>query len=130
MKILIYIGAGSFLGGIARYALTRFVSVGLDGSVPYGTLAVNVLGCFLLGVIYELSANYVDMPTELKLMMTVGFCGGFTTFSTFMAENMTMISLSRYAQCAVYAAASLLLGFAAMWSGHRLVQLVINQKWI
>ena len=130
MKMLIYIGTGSFLGGVARYMLTRYVAAGIVGAVPYGTLAVNVLGCMLLGAIYELSNYYVDMPLEIKLMLAVGFCGGFTTFSTFMAENMAMLSMNKLLQCATYAAASLLLGFVAMWAGHRMVQWLICQKWI
>lgn len=84
----------------------------------------------LLGAIYELSNYYVDMPLEIKLMLAVGFCGGFTTFSTFMAENMAMLSMNKLLQCATYAAASLLLGFVAMWAGHRMVQWLICQKWI
>lgn len=86
LKSLMIVGCGSFVGGALRYLLTRTVQNWIDGWMPAGTLAVNVLGCLLIGLFCGLSQEW--MPQSLKLFLTVGFCGGFTTFSTFMNENM------------------------------------------
>lgn len=89
LKSLMIVGCGSFAGGALRYLLTRTVQNWFDGWMPAGTLAVNVLGCLLIGLFCGLSQEW--MPQSLKLFLTVGFCGGFTTFSTFMNENMQML---------------------------------------
>lgn len=81
LKSLMIVGCGSFVGGALRYLLTRTVQNWFDGCMPAGTLAVNVLGCLLIGLFCGLSQEW--MPQSLKLFLTVGFCGGFTTFSTF-----------------------------------------------
>ncbi|MCM1022174.1 MAG: fluoride efflux transporter CrcB [Muribaculum sp.] len=124
IKTLIYIGLGSFAGGIARYCMTRFVSGAFEYNLPLGTLAVNIAGCFLLGLLTQLLTSWQTVSPELKLMLTVGFCGGFTTFSTFVAEWYAMLSATRYMIGVGYAALSLVLGLMALWLGTRLAHLI------
>ncbi len=82
---LVFLGGGA--GSIARYMVTKLVSDRMGG-IPFGTLAVNLIGCFLIGVIYAALQKYsIGNQTEIKLLLATGFCGGFTTFSAFTYEN-------------------------------------------
>ncbi len=82
---LVFLGGGA--GSVARYIVTKLVSNRMGG-LPFGTLAVNLIGCFLIGVIYAALQKYsIGNQTEIKLLLATGFCGGFTTFSAFAYEN-------------------------------------------
>ena len=121
LKSLMIVGGGSFVGGALRYLLTRTVQNWFDGCMPAGTLAVNVLGCLLIGLFCGLSQ--VWMPQSLKLFLTVGFCGGFTTFSTFMNENMQMLRISDAAGMCLNVVVSLVAGFVALYAGYQAARL-------
>ena len=84
LRTLLFIGMGSFIGGIARFLLARWVQGGTGSSFPFGTLAVNVLGCLAIGLLYGIFERGNLMNPDLRLFLTVGLCGGFTTFSTFV----------------------------------------------
>lgn len=86
IKTLLFVGLGSFLGGISRFGLTRWVQSHGTGDFPYGTLVVNLLGCLLIGVFYGWFDRARIFDPDLRLLLTVGFCGGFTTFSTFATK--------------------------------------------
>lgn len=117
IRTLIFIGMGSCLGGIARYLLTRWVQESTSSSFPYGTLAVNLLGCLAIGMLYGLFDRHGWMGPELRAFLVVGFCGGFTTFSTFALENFAMLRDGNWVPAALYAGASLVLGIGAVWLG-------------
>ena len=90
IKMLMMVGLGSFAGGILRFLLSRFVQVNSASSFPWGTAAVNLLGCFILGALYGLFDR--NLPhTETRLFLTAGLCGGFTTFSTLMNESFLLL---------------------------------------
>ena len=89
-KILI-VGLGGFFGSAARYAIVKLVDGKLNGLLPFGTLTVNIVGSFLLGVIYMLAIRKAGLSEEGRLFLGVGFCGGFTTFSAFALENFTLL---------------------------------------
>lgn len=80
-KTLLCVGAGSFVGGMARYGLTRWVSAGNFTHLPLGTMVVNVAGCLFIGLLYGWFERADVLSPEWRLFLTVGFCGGFTTFS-------------------------------------------------
>ena len=124
LRTLLIIGAGSFFGGIARFLLTRFVQTNVQSVFPWGTLAVNVAGCLFIGILYGLSERGNLMNPELRMFLTIGFCGGFTTFSTFVNENFLMLSQQQYLQFSAYALLSLALGLAAVYLGHLLVRAI------
>lgn len=118
MKMVLYIALGGSLGSVLRYLLSRLFSTGF----PLGTMAVNIIGCFLIGFFYGLFAKYTSISPELKALLTVGFCGGFTTFSTFMNDCSRLASLGEYLQVSLYIAISLIVGFAAVYFGQKIWQ--------
>lgn len=122
MWTLFYIGAGSFLGGVARYGVARLLGMWPEISSFWGTFAANVVGCLLIGVIYGMMQRFNVMNDNLRLFMTVGFCGGFTTFSTFINENYSILSEGRYLQMALYAGGSLMAGLIAVHFGYLLTR--------
>lgn len=82
LKNILLIGAGGFIGSISRYLLSRFVEVRIFTSFPLGTFAVNVIGCFIIGILYGLIIKGSTTP-EIRFLLVTGFCGGFTTFQPF-----------------------------------------------
>lgn len=86
------VGIGSGIGGMVRYSLGRIINTSTTGIFPWSTLAVNLTGCLIIGVIYGIADRGINIDSGLKLFLTVGFCGGFTTFSTFAHENYLLFS--------------------------------------
>lgn len=104
---LVFLGSG--LGGVCRWG----TSMWLNGNYPFGTLAVNVMGCFLIGALSKL----LPCDANLKLLFITGFCGGFTTFSTFINENFLMMRGTQLFISIGYILLSIMLGLIAAWGG-------------
>ena len=113
--ILVAVGGG--LGSAARYLASKWIQNTVLSAFPLGTLMVNVGGCLLIGLLCGLSQRGVLQNSELKLFLTVGFCGGFTTFSTFMNENLGLLRTGQLLTTALYAGLSLALGLLAVYVG-------------
>lgn len=124
IKTLFFIGAGSFAGGIARYLLSRLVQSHAVSGFPWGTLAVNVAGCLAIGVLYALFERGNLMNADLRLFLTVGFCGGFTTFSTFIHENYALLGEQNFLHFAGYALLSFALSLLAAYLGHLIIKAI------
>ena len=101
MKMLMIVGLGSFAGGVLRFLLARFVQVNSASSFPWGTAAVNRLGCFILGSLYGLFDRSL-VHTETRLFLTAGLCGGFTTFSTLMNESFLLLKEGNFSAFFLY----------------------------
>lgn len=123
VKILLIIGTGSFIGGVLRYLISKLIQNSMISSFPFGTFVVNILGCFLIGVIYGLSERGNYISTEWRMFLTVGFCGGFTTFSTFANENVSMLRDGNFMSFAVYTSLSVFLGLSATYFGNLITKL-------
>ena len=89
---------GGACGSVARYLLSKLVQDNALSNFPFGTMTVNILGCLLIGMVYGLAENNISISPALKLLLTVGFCGGFTTFSTFMNESLSLLRADSYGQ--------------------------------
>lgn len=123
VKTLLMIGAGSFAGGILRYLLSKAIQLNVAGGFPWGTLAVNVAGCFAIGLLYGIFDRNCLLNENLRLFFTVGICGGFTTFSTFVHEGYMLIGERSFTAFVVYAVLSFTLGLLAVHAGHLAVKM-------
>ena len=122
IKDIILVGIGSFVGGSLRMVISKYVQLAIAGSFPLGTMVVNVLGCFLIGVFSSLSSDNGGVSPAVRLMLTTGFCGGFTTFSTFINEHATLLKGGDgFIVSSLYIISSLALGFIALLAGRHLV---------
>ena len=119
MKELLLVSVGSFFGGGLRYLVGKWLGLLLAAVFPWGTIAVNVIGCFLIGVFSSLALGGHISP-NVKLLLATGFCGGFTTFSTFMNENLLLSRDGNLVTAVLYTALSLILGMAALIVGYKL----------
>jgi CrcB protein len=121
MKILLAIGLGSFLGGILRYLITLFIQNKILSTFPYGTLAVNIIGCFLIGIVYGLSEKG-NINVEWRLFLATGFLGGFTTFSSFSNDTVSLLRDAQYWHAFSYIAVSVFVGLVATFGGISLIK--------
>ena len=121
MKELLLVFVGSFFGGGARYLVGRLFQTWAAESFPWGTMTVNVVGCFLIGLLSGMSLGGQISPTT-KLVLVTGFCGGFTTFSTFMNENLLLGRDGAFLSAVLYTLASLVLGLIAVVIGYQLAK--------
>jgi len=110
-------GAGGFLGSGFRYLAQRLIADHFPVSFPFGTLIINVTGCFLIGIIYALGDKTKILTPEMRIFLAVGICGGFTTFSTFSMDAFGLIRDSEYLYLTIYVLASVLLGILATITG-------------
>lgn len=124
LKTLFLIGSGSFIGGIARYLTSRAVQNSIASSFPYGTMVVNLIGCLLIGVIFGISERTNLINDEWRIFLTIGFCGGFTTFSTFANENMILLRDGNFFHFSLYTGLSVFLGLVAVFLGNALTKIL------
>lgn len=118
MQTLLLVAAGGATGAMARYLLGVQAMRSLGGGWPYGTLAANVLGGFLMGVLIAVLALRGGADQERwRLLLGVGVLGGFTTFSAYSLEIVLMIERRAYAQAALYSVGSVVLSVAALFAG-------------
>jgi CrcB protein len=122
MKLLLIIGTGSFIGGVLRYLLSLFIQNRFLSTFPFGTLSVNLLGCFVIGVVFALSEK-INMSSEIRLFLATGICGGFTTFSALGQETFGMLREGQLWYALAYIAGSVFLGIAATFLGYSLCKL-------
>lgn len=98
---LIYVGVGGFIGAVMRY-LASLIAAGWSLVIPYGTLLSNVLGCFVIGIVAALAADTEAISPNARLFLATGFCGGFTTMSSFVYELAQYVRSDEWLMAAVY----------------------------
>ncbi|SDG69106.1 fluoride efflux transporter CrcB [Psychroflexus sediminis] len=114
--LLVFLGGG--LGSLVRYWVSLLINQQLDSKLNlYGTFTVNMIGSLLIGLLMGWMLKSETSYPNLQLLVVVGFCGGFTTFSTFSAENLDLIKNKLYAEFLWYGLGSLLLGILAVFIG-------------
>jgi CrcB protein len=122
--MLIHIALGSAAGGVARYLLGGAVQRLAGTSFPAGTLTVNVTGSLLLGVFARLVLTAPGLTPEMRALLTIGFCGGYTTFSTFSFDVLNLLERGQVTRAALYVSASVLLSVGAMLAGFAIARSV------
>jgi CrcB protein len=123
-RTLLIIGTGGFLGSISRYLASRYVQNAISTAFPFGTFIVNITGCFLIGFIYGLSERSSLLNPGWKMFLTVGFCGGFTTFSTFANENLALLRDGNFFYFIIYTGLSIFLGITATFLGVTITKII------
>ena len=117
IKTILLVGTGGFIGSVSRFMASRFMQNYFPSAFPFGTFAVNITGCFLIGLIYGFSERSSLLTSGWKLFLAVGFCGGFTTFSTFANENLALLRDGEFFNFILYTGLSVFLGIAATFIG-------------
>ena len=121
IKILFLIGAGSFAGGIFRYLLSQYVQVKSFSTFPFGTLTVNIIGCFFIGIVFAGKGN---ISHEMRLFLATGLLGGFTTFSAFSNETFDLFRNGQFWFTVVYVLLSVFVGLAATFIGNMATKII------
>lgn len=123
IKSILIVGAGGFLGSIARFLFTHFIYRWLAPAFPLGTLTVNLLGSFLIGLIFGFFARGILQGEGWQLFLIIGILGGFTTFSAFSMELMLMLREGQITPAILYAAGSLIIGLLFCIAGFFLARM-------
>jgi CrcB protein len=117
---LLLIAVFGALGTLARYGLQGVVQLRMGGTFPYGTLLINLTGCFLLGLIGQFTLNRMVISPDWRMAITVGFFGGYTTFSSFGWETAKMLEDGEWMRATTYVGASVVVGLLLSVAGIRL----------
>lgn len=111
MTKFVYLGIGSLAGGFARYFLAGAVYAGFGAAFPYGTLVVNLLGCFAIGFLSAIAEEKFFLGPDGRILLMTGFCGAFTTFSTFIFETGNLVKDGEFVRAFMNVALSVVAGF-------------------
>jgi len=115
MKTILFVAFGGAIGSVLRYLVGKVVTT----TFPLSTMIVNIVGCFLIGLFYSYFAKNVTISPDIRAMLTVGICGGFTTFSTFINDCNKLLSFGEYLQVSMYLVLSIFFGLIAVWIGQK-----------
>jgi CrcB protein len=117
LKAIILVGIGGGVGSVLRYLTSAFVMRFFHATYPYGTLAVNIIGCFLIGLLMGIVHKQGGAANDMRLLLVAGLCGGYTTFSAFAYENITLIQSGQWFAATAYTVASVIGGLLAVGAG-------------
>lgn len=121
---LLLVGVGGFLGSVGRFVVIGFLNrLSLALAFPIGTLAVNMLGCFLIGLLYGLSESRHLLGPDTRVFLFIGVLGGFTTYSTFGFESLALLKDGEFLKTSANILLHVILGLSAVWIGNLLGRL-------
>lgn len=118
IKQLLLVGIGGFTGSIFRYLTYLWVDKRFEGAFPLATFSVNIIGSFFLGLLYGAAVRSDLISQDLRLLLGVGICGSYTTFSTFAFENLGLLEQKDFVTTSYYISGSLILGLLAAYGGY------------
>ena len=124
IRLLLLIGIGGFTGSILRFIVQQATDRYLSTTLPVGIFLVNIVGSFLIGIIFGLALEKNVLSDEMRLMLATGFCGGFTTFSAFSFDNLKLLENSEYMHAILYSGGSVILGILATFLGIALIKVI------
>ena len=122
MPVLLWVAAGGAVGSAARYMVNVWSGRLFGSGFPWHTLIVNVIGCFVIGLLVELMALKLNVGNELSAFLTTGILGGFTTFSAFSLDFALLVERKSYGLAGAYAASSVIVSLIAVFAGLHLVR--------
>jgi fluoride exporter len=129
--MLLYVAVGSAIGGVSRYLLGGLIQRLLDTTFPAGTLLINISGSFLLGAILRYAIDTPTLSPEVRAFLTIGFCGGYTTFSTFSYETVALLEDGEWTRAGLYVGASVLLSLLGVFLGFVVArEAIVLREWI
>lgn len=124
LRTILLVGTGGFIGSVMRYLVQVFVERDMSSTFPYGTLVANIVGSFVIGIVFALAGKGNLMSAEWRMFLAVGICGGFTTFSSFAYNNFTMLKENAFGPFFLNVFGSLFLGILAVYLGVLLVRVI------
>ena len=124
VKSLLIAGLGGFIGTVFRFLITRYIQVEYISVFPWSTFLINILGSLMIGVIFGLSEKGDFLSPEWRIFLTIGICGGFTTFSTFSNDAFLLMQNKEWLRFTMYATFSFFLGLSAVFFGRALIKLI------
>ena len=124
VKSILVVGFGGFLGTVLRYLTSLFFQANSLSTFPWGTFSVNLLGSLLIGIFYGLSERTTAVSPEFRLFLTVGICGGFTTFSSLTNDAFILMQDKEWLRLSLYASGSFFLGLLAVYLGRMLLKTI------
>lgn len=125
MKKILALGIGGFIGSNLRYFITLKAHALFGNNFPYGTFAVNMLGCFILGFLAVFGSDVINLSTNTKLLLGTGMMGALTTFSTFSYETFSLMKQSNLKLAFISIALNLFIGLLAVWMGLELAKKLV-----
>ncbi|RUT73177.1 fluoride efflux transporter CrcB [Ancylomarina longa] len=122
-RTLLVIGTGGFLGSVLRFLVGQGMQRIFNTMFPIGTMTVNVIGSFIIGVVYSLAERENLINPEMRMFLAVGFCGGFTTFSSFAFDQLNLLKDSGFLYLSLYLGGSVFLGLLSVYLGTQVYKL-------
>ena len=117
LRAIILVGVGGAAGSILRFLSSHLVARLFDKPFPLPTFIVNMVGCFAMGLLFGIIGRHIPIDNDLKQLLLVGFCGGYTTFSAFAFENISLLQSGQYITLISYVILSVVIGMALLWLG-------------
>ena len=124
LRTIVIVGTGGFIGSVMRYLVQILLERGMNSTFPYATLIANITGSLIIGIVFALSEKGNLISSEWRIFLTVGICGGFTTFSAFAYNNFNMLKEQAYGQLFFNISGNLFLGVLAVYLGIVLVRII------
>lgn len=124
IKNILLVGLGGGVGSIARYLCQKWFAENVQHPFPWGTFVVNIVGCFLIGLIYAIAEKTTLLSPSTRLLLITGLVGGFTTFSTFALENIELLRSGDTLYFLLYTLASVVIGFVAVFAAIALIKTI------
>ncbi|MCE2849421.1 MAG: fluoride efflux transporter CrcB [Chitinophagaceae bacterium] len=122
LKNILLVLVGSAAGGSLRYITSLMIHSKNSTQFPMGTFLINLIGCFVIGMVYAMAARNATTGSDIKLLLATGFCGGFTTFSAFAFENLELFKSGMHMTALMYVILSVTLGILAVVLGASLIK--------
>lgn len=123
-KSILIVGFGGFIGTVARFLTSRYFQENIASVFPWSTFIINIIGSLLIGIFYGISEKGDFMSPDIRLFLTVGICGGFTTFSTFSNDAFLLLKQEEWLRFAFYTSMSFFLGLLAVYVGRFIIKLL------